>query len=113
MPARMIVEFVLFVAYLALCLFLPAGTLAYAGAWVLLVLMTGGGLLITGWLYRHDPGLLRERLASPVQRGQETWDRVFLMALMIGFTAWLAFAAGTRPATGSLPCLGGCRRWES
>src|SRR6185436_905280 len=71
----------------------PAGTLAYPGAWVLLALMVGGGLVITGWLYRHDPGLLRERLASPVQRGQETWDRVFLIALMIGFTAWLAFAA--------------------
>src|SRR5262245_53783278 len=94
MPARaIIVQFILFVAYIAACTFWPAGTWNYPAAWVLLLEMTLGGIAITIWLAQHDPSLLRERMSSPLQKGQETWDRIFLMLLMLGFTAWLALSA--------------------
>ena len=88
-----IVQFVCFGAYIAACTFWPAGTWTYPAAWVLLIEMMIGGVAITAWLARANPSLLRERMGSPVQRGQEAWDRVFLILLMAGFTAWLAFSA--------------------
>lgn len=93
MLTKITIEFVLFVAYIAALVFWPARTFAYPGGWALLALMVVGGVAITAWLARHDPRLLRERMASPVQRGQELWDRVFLICLMLFFTAWLAFSA--------------------
>ena len=93
MVGKVAVQFVLVVAYLAAVLFVPAGTLAYPAAWMLLALMLGGGIAITTWLYHHDPKLLHERMSPPIQRSQEPWDRVFLGALMLGFTVWLAFSA--------------------
>jgi len=90
---KMTLQFVLFVVYLGAAVFWPAGTLAYPGGWALLVLMVIGGVAIMAWLARNDPSLLRERMASPVQPGQEWWDRVFLTLLMVGFTAWMVFSA--------------------
>jgi hypothetical protein len=61
MVRKLIVQFVLFAAYMGVVLFLPAGTLAYPGAWALLALMIAGGIIVTAWLAEHDPKLLRER----------------------------------------------------
>ncbi len=36
---------------------------------------------------RSDPELLRERMASPIQRAQKSWDKVFIVVL---FTLWLS-----------------------
>jgi protein-S-isoprenylcysteine O-methyltransferase Ste14 len=69
----------------------PAGTLAYPAAWVLVGLFTGGSLAMILWLSKHSPSLLRERMASPVQRDQKPWDRVWLSLFMVGFCAWIAF----------------------
>ncbi len=94
MPASAIIlQFIFFAAYIAACTFWPAGTWNYPAAWVLMSEMLIGGLAITVWLARADPSLLRERMGSPLQRGQEAWDRVFLILLMAAFTAWLAFSA--------------------
>ena len=94
MPVRtIVVQFIFFVAYIAACTFWPAGTWNYPAAWVLIIEMTIGGAAITAWLAQHDPSLLRERMGSPVQKRQEGWDRIFLILLMAGFTAWLAASA--------------------
>jgi hypothetical protein len=34
-------------------------------------------------LARHDPGLLRDRMGTPVQRGQPGTDKVLLIALLL------------------------------
>jgi len=68
----------------------PAGTLAYPGAWAFLALFAVGGFVITAWMYRRSPGLLCERMSSPMQRDQKPWDRVFLVVLIASFAAWLA-----------------------
>jgi protein-S-isoprenylcysteine O-methyltransferase Ste14 len=93
MLGKVAIQFVLLTLYLVAVLFWPAGTFSYPGGWTLLALMMIGGVAITAWLVRHDPGLLRERTASPLQRGQAPWDRAFLLFLMVSFTAWLAFSA--------------------
>jgi protein-S-isoprenylcysteine O-methyltransferase Ste14 len=93
MLGKVAIQFFLLALYLVGVLFWPARTFAYPGGWALIGLMMAGGAAITAWLARHDPGLLRERMRSPLQRGQQGWDRAFLLFLMVSFTAWLAFSA--------------------
>src|SRR5262245_31942757 len=78
-----------FVAF-ALALFLPAGTLAWLAGWVFLVLFFGFYLAISVWLFRHNPGLLQERmrLATADQQG---WDKLLFPLLLIFPFAWFVF----------------------
>ena len=69
-------------------LFVPAGTLAWPGAWGFLAEMWVLALGVGGWLLRHDPALLKERTGSFVQRGQATIDKILVVALMVGYCAW-------------------------
>lgn len=73
--------------------FWPAGTFAYPGGWILIGAFTLAGAGSILWLWRTDPGLLRERMASPVQAGQPLWDKIWLSAFMLFFCAWTAFMA--------------------
>jgi protein-S-isoprenylcysteine O-methyltransferase Ste14 len=75
---------------LAVLLFAPAGTLAWPAAWAFLAIMVTASVVFEVILLRHDPGLLAERLAPPIQRGQKTWDKVWLSAFLLLFFAWLA-----------------------
>jgi protein-S-isoprenylcysteine O-methyltransferase Ste14 len=77
-------------AFIGALVLWPAGTLAYPGAWAFIALFGLGGGAITFWLARYSPRLLRERLASPIQRDQKPWDRVFLLLLILGFLSWMA-----------------------
>ena len=73
---------------LALALFLPAGTLTWLVGWVYLMLFFGFFLGVNAWLYRHNPGLLQERL-SLSRADQKAWDkRLFPLLLVLPF-AWL------------------------
>jgi protein-S-isoprenylcysteine O-methyltransferase Ste14 len=78
-----------FVAF-ALALFLPAGTLAWLAGWIFLALFFGFYLVVTVWLYRHNPGLLQERtrLGTPDQQG---WDKLLFPLLLALPFAWLIF----------------------
>lgn len=78
---------------LALLLFAPAGTLNYPGGWALLIVFTLGSVAAIAWLARASPALLAERMASPVQKGQPLWDKIWLSAFMLFFCGWLAFMA--------------------
>src|SRR5215471_8408744 len=78
-----------FVAF-ALALFLPAGTLAWFAGWLFLGLFFGFYLGVTIWLFRHNPGLLQERmrLATSDQQG---WDKVLFPLLLAFPFVWLIF----------------------
>jgi protein-S-isoprenylcysteine O-methyltransferase Ste14 len=78
----------------------PAGTLAFPGAWAFIGLLGASGTAMILWLSKHSPSLLRERMASPVQRTQKPWDRVFLMLFMLGFLGWMAFMGWDAARTG-------------
>lgn len=79
----------LYIVFLALILFVSAGTLAWPAAWIYLALSAivsiGGGL----WLGRHDPALLAERLKPVIQRDQKGWDKLFMLIMMMLWVGWL------------------------
>ena len=90
MLASLVIKTSIWLAVMAGLLFVPAGTIWWPQAWVFLVELAVSGLLISGWLYVHDPALLAQRMASPVQREQPAWDRIFMICVLLFFCAWLA-----------------------
>jgi protein-S-isoprenylcysteine O-methyltransferase Ste14 len=80
-------------AGLAALLFAPAGTLKWTAAWIFLAIMVAGSAVFEVMLLRHDPALLAERLAPPIQRGQKGWDKVWMAAFISLFLAWLPLMA--------------------
>jgi protein-S-isoprenylcysteine O-methyltransferase Ste14 len=74
---------------MAVFLLVPAGTLDWPAAWGFLAEMGVLSLAVGLWLARHDPALLAERLGSPFQRAQMTWDKIFMAVVMVLYFAWL------------------------
>ena len=89
MAARFTIQTALFLVALATALFVPAGTLAWPAAWIFLFELAASSAVFGVWLTRHDPALLRERLAPPFQRGQPLWDRVFVVAVGLLWSVWI------------------------
>jgi protein-S-isoprenylcysteine O-methyltransferase Ste14 len=79
------VEALLFAALL----FGAAGTLHWVAGWAYLGIFFTGAVWITVWLARRDPALLAERMKSPMQKQQPLWDKLFLLAMMFAWCAWL------------------------
>lgn len=80
--------FVLF----ALALFLPAGNVTWLAGWIFLVLFFSFFLAVSGWLFRHNPGLLLERM-SLTRSDQKGWDKVLFPMLLVATVGWLVFMA--------------------
>jgi protein-S-isoprenylcysteine O-methyltransferase Ste14 len=87
---QQVTQFIGVFVVFALALFLPAGTLAWRAGWIFLALFFAFYLVVTLWLYRHNPGLLQERmrLGTPDQKG---WDKLLFPLLLILPFAWLTF----------------------
>ena len=97
---RDLIQLVAWTAFIAALILWPAGTLAFPAAWVLIGLFAFGGSAVILWLARHSPSLLRERMASPIQRTQKPWDRVWLMLFLLAFFGWMAFMGWDAARTG-------------
>ena len=64
--------------------FVPAGTLRWPEAWLLLAIYLLYAVLVTTWLRKHDPALLQERLkTSPIQEGQKRWDKILSVGFLV------------------------------
>jgi protein-S-isoprenylcysteine O-methyltransferase Ste14 len=83
------VEFAGTFAAIALALFLSAGTIRWVAGWCFLILFFGFFIIMALWLFRHDPGLLQERMTGLGKPDQTTWDKVILALITIIFVAWL------------------------
>jgi protein-S-isoprenylcysteine O-methyltransferase Ste14 len=83
MIARLIVQIFVWYGAMALALFLAAGTLEWPGAWLFLIEMVVLSFLVGGRLAKHDPALLRERLAAPIQKDQSPADKVLLTIVIL------------------------------
>ena len=83
----------LWIVFMGALLFVPAGTLAWLGAWIFMAEFVLIALAVTIWLARHDRGLLKERMAGPFQSGQVFWDKVFMAFIMVVWYAWLVLMA--------------------
>jgi protein-S-isoprenylcysteine O-methyltransferase Ste14 len=82
---EVLAEFAVFAALL----FVSAGTLLWPAGWAFIALFFSFALAIVLWLARTEPYLLAERMSSPMQSGQPLWDKVFVVAVMVLFVAWL------------------------
>ena len=107
MIVRLIVQTLIWFGTMAILLFLAAGTFAWPGAWAYLVLMVALSFTLGIDLARRDPGLLRERMGSPLQRDQPTADKALLIALLLVIFAWLVLMGldAKRFAWSSVPAL--------
>ena len=52
-----------------------------------------GSLAVMLWLAWRDPGLLKERMRGPFQKGQAGWDKVFMAFIIVVWFAWLVLMA--------------------
>jgi protein-S-isoprenylcysteine O-methyltransferase Ste14 len=93
MIAKLIAQTLVVYALMAALLFGAAGTWRWPQAWVFIIEMVASGIAIGVWLARYDPGLLAERMASPLQRGQAAGDKALLLCLVIAWPAWLVLMA--------------------
>jgi protein-S-isoprenylcysteine O-methyltransferase Ste14 len=91
MIAKLTVQTCLGLALMAMPLFVPAGTLHWPAAWVLLAELGILGFASGLWLAWTDPDLLRERMSPFVQRDQEASDRTLMKIISIAFVVWLVF----------------------
>ncbi len=71
--------------------FVPAGTLKWPEAWILIVLYTVTILGVVIWLKKNDPELLKER--SQRKKNVKPWDRI-LMFVYVFFLMLFIIIAG-------------------
>lgn len=88
---RVIWQSVVWLAFMAVLLFWPAGDWRWVEGWAFLAIFAAGSAFMCAWLIRRDPALLAERMASPVQKEQAPWDRVFMSGTIIVWCGWLVF----------------------
>ena len=90
---RPLISLVAYVALVAAFLFVPARTMHWRAAWVLLavLLVVRGASTVRLWRVRRD--LLIERTKPMIQRDQLAADRVLLMAFMAAYALLIAFAS--------------------
>jgi protein-S-isoprenylcysteine O-methyltransferase Ste14 len=89
--ARVVAGVVGYVGLFAVLLLVPAGTLRWWRAWVLLGVLLVMRVVVTVGMLRVHPGLLAERSLVPLRRGQPLADRVLLTSFMASFAALIAF----------------------
>jgi protein-S-isoprenylcysteine O-methyltransferase Ste14 len=93
MVVRLIVQTLLWCAFMGVLLFWPAGTLHWPAAWIFLIEMAALSIGVGIWLAKRDPALLAERMTLFVQRGQKAWDRAFIAAFLVSWCGWLVLMA--------------------
>jgi len=93
LTTRLIVQTSAWLGFMGSLLFLAAGSWRWAQAWAFLAIFALGSVAFSVWLLRRDPALLAARLGPLVQRGQPTWDRVFLLSFVGIWCGWLVIMA--------------------
>ena len=72
-------------------LFLPAGTLDWWRAWVVLGMVFVGTVASTVSVFRVSKALLEERFKPPIQKGQPLADKIVVLLLIAGFVSVILF----------------------
>jgi protein-S-isoprenylcysteine O-methyltransferase Ste14 len=80
-------------AAMALILFVTAGTVHYWQAWGYLAFFLGSSLIITVYLMKKDPALLKRRLSAGPTAEKEKSQKVIMLFTSIGFIAMLVIPA--------------------
>ena len=93
MLIKWLVETVLWLAVMAILLFVSGGTVNWTGAWIFLVETGLVGVVLGLWLAKHDPALFKERLRLPIQKEQSNEDKIVTALIVLLYLGWLAFMA--------------------
>jgi len=91
--SKLIIRTAVWIAAMALLLFVPAGTVQWPAGWLFLAELGGVGLAIGLWLARHDPALLEERMSLGLQPAQKPWDKAFMASIFTVWSGWLVLMA--------------------
>ena len=87
------VTFVVWFCVMGAALFVPAGTLDWRGGWMFLAEMVLLSAATVAWLAKYDPGLLKERMGNPIQKGQAKQDKVFMLTMIVIWHGWMVLMA--------------------
>ena len=90
---RLVVQSSAWIAFMGVLLFWPAGNWLWLEGWAFLVIFTVCSILFCAWLWNRDRDLLASRLGSLVQKGQSTWDKFFMGAILMFWNLWLVAMA--------------------
>ncbi len=90
MLLRAILHTIVMLAVTGAILLGAGGDWLWPQAWTFLGEIGVLSLVITVWLARHDPDLLKARLTSPFQAGQRPFDRAVIIAIGPLYLGWLA-----------------------
>jgi protein-S-isoprenylcysteine O-methyltransferase Ste14 len=88
MVLRLIIQTIVWLAVTAALLFIPASTVRWPCAWIMLGEMGAAALMVGYWLLTHDTRLLKERLSSVIQREQKMWDKVVMGTILLLWSGW-------------------------
>jgi protein-S-isoprenylcysteine O-methyltransferase Ste14 len=87
-PAMIWLSLVIRMTLFAVALMWPAGIWHWWEAWVVTVIWTISGVIMTSYLMHNDPELLAERLKLvPFQKEQKSWDKVIMLIFFIAAIA--------------------------
>lgn len=79
------------VAFFALLLFAPAGTLHWWRAWVFLAVTVAVMAVAIFSILPDNSGLFSERARGVIQKGQPMWDRVLVVLLVVFYVGQIVF----------------------
>ena len=83
-PIKLWTSSVFRIVFFAIALLWPAGTVLWWEAWVVIVIWTIWGFVMTVYLLKNDPALLKERLkAVPIHQEQKSWDKIIMLIFFI------------------------------
>jgi len=96
-PGKLLVrtmwQSVLWLGFMAVLLFGPAGDWGWPQGWAFIAIFALGTVFMVAWLLPRDPALLASRMGSPIQKGQALWDRIFMGFVVVGWCVWLVAMA--------------------
>ncbi|WP_318786492.1 isoprenylcysteine carboxylmethyltransferase family protein [Methanimicrococcus hacksteinii] len=78
----------LFPFFSAAVFFLLAGTVQFAAGWIFNLWLAILVFIITVYLWKKDPALLKERSNPGGYKNQKGWDKIFVPIVMILYFVW-------------------------
>ena len=90
---NLILQTIVWFGFMGAIIFGAAGTTDYAGGWLYLTTMIAIAVVFGSYTARVDPGLLRERLKPPIQKGQPLADKLIVIPLLLVLFGSMGFMA--------------------
>ena len=90
---NLIVQTIVWFAFMGAIIFGAAGTTDYTGGWLYLGVMVALSVVFGTTMARVDPSLLRERLKPPVQKDQPLADKLILIPILLLIFGGMSFMA--------------------